>query len=144
MNPNDSILDSELRRDEGVKRMPYLDTKGILTVGVGHNLAAKPLDLAYPLTDEQIDQILAADLITTFSALDAHLGWWRTLSYARQRVLVNMCFNLGITRLLAFHHFLDDAQAGEYEAAAQEMLNSLWAKQVGDRANRLAQLMRDG
>ena len=144
MNPNDLLLISELKRDEGVEYTPYFDSVGIETVGVGHNLKVSPLDVHYPLTDDQVDLILSSDLLNVFSGLDAHLGWWRNLSYARQRVMVNMAFNMGIGTLLTFKNTLGAIEDGQYEAAAEGMLNSKWARQVGDRAYRLAKLMRVG
>ena len=144
MTPNDKLLIEELRRDEGVRYFPYKDTVGIDTVGVGHNLKAKPLDVRYPLTDEQVDSILAEDMIAVFHDLDGKLGWWRTLSYPRQRVMANMCFNLGIGGLLGFKNTLAHVKAGNFEEAAKGMLSSLWARQVGKRAERLARMMREG
>jgi len=144
MSPNDPQLIKELRRDEGVRYVPYFDTKGISTVGVGHNLKAKPLPIRYPLTDEQVDQILFDDLVGVFHDLDGKLGWWRLLSYARQRVMVNMCFNLGIGGLLKFVNTLASILRGDYEDASEKMLQSAWAKQVGDRSNRLSVMMKEG
>ena len=144
MTPNDKLLIEELRRDEGVRYSPYLDSVGVKTVGVGHNLEAHPLDLSYPLTDEQVDLILSADLVSVFHDLDGNIGWWRTLSYPRQRVLANMCFNLGITRLLGFRRMLLAVERGHYDQAAREMLQSKWATQVFDRAIRLAEMMAKG
>ena len=146
MNPNDSLLIADLRRDEGVRYEPYLDTVGIQTIGVGHNLKASPLPSGwnYPLSDEQVNTLLANDLAHVFSGLDANLGWWRTLTLARQRVMVNMCFNMGIGGLLTFKNTLEAIRHGYYEQAATGMLSSKWANQVGQRAQRLAQMMRDG
>ena len=144
MNPLDPLLIQELRRDEGVRYSPYLDTKGIKTVGVGHNLEAHPLDLTYPLTDEQVDKILADDLLVVFSGLDRKIGWWRNLSCARQRCIANMAFNLGVDGLLKFRRMILAVDRGHYDQAAREMLDSLWAKQVFNRAIRLAKMMADG
>ena len=144
MTPDDPLLLSELRRDEGVRLSPYRDTEGILTVGVGHNLEAKPLDVEYPLTEEKVNQILADDLVLVFSGLDKHLGWWRMLSYPRMRVMANMAFNLGIAGLLTFKNTLAAVQHGEYDEAARGMCSSKWARQVGARALRLAHMMRMG
>lgn len=146
MNPQDLQLIAELRRDEGVRYVPYLDTVGIETVGVGHNMKAKPLPdhWTFPLTDNQVDLLLSADLINVFSQLDAHLGWWRTLSYARMRVIANMCFNLGINGLLTFKIMLSALERAHYSDAAQGMEHSKWAQQVGARASRLASMMRTG
>ena len=146
MTPSDSTLISELRIDEGVRYSPYLDTVGIKTVGVGHNLKARPIpeDWQYPLSDEQVNGLLTGDLLIVFSGLDAHLGWWRTLSYARQRVLANMAFNLGINGLLGFKNTLQRIKDGDYDGAASGMMLSKWASQVGARAKRLANLMKEG
>lgn len=143
MTPDDSLLNKELRRDEGVRYSPYLDTVGIPTVGVGHNLNAKPLPdgWTYPLIDAQVDQLLADDLKEVFDGLDARMAWWRKLDYARQRVLVNMAFNLGIAGLLGFNNTLAAVQQGRYSAAGAGMMASKWAHQVGDRADRLAEMM---
>lgn len=149
---NELQLVAELRRDEGVERTPYLDTKGIWTIGVGHNLRAKPLPAgwSYPLTYEQIDELLEQDLETVYRDLDRAAAWWRALSPVRQRVLANMCFNMGISRLLGFAKMLVAARGGDYARAAVEMLDSKWATDVGvgtaakpGRALRLANMMRD-
>lgn len=149
MDPtNEALLEAELRRDEGVKYFPYLDTATPPneTAGVGHNLNASPLPAGwtYPLSDAQVDQLLAGDLQITFASLDHSLPWWRQMDDVRQRVICNMCFNLGITRLLGFHNTLFAMQRGSYAVAAAGMLSSVWATQVGERAKRLASAMEYG
>lgn len=144
MTPDDKLLNQELRRDEGVRYSPYFDTVGVQTVGVGHNLKVKPLPAGwtYPLTDAQVNQLLAEDLNAVFIGLDRELPWWRTLSYERQRVLANMAFNLGIDGLLGFKNALAAMQQGCYAEAASRMMQSKWTEQVGARAIRLAGLMK--
>ena len=143
MTPDDPLLIAELRRDEGVEYMPYLDTMGIPTVGVGHNLRAVPLPKiwTYPLSDEQVDTVLAADLVEVFVQLDDKLPWWRKLDYERQRVICNMAFNLGINGLLGFKNTLAAVEHGRYSAAGAGMAASKWATQVGARADRLVDMM---
>ncbi|MBC3931967.1 glycoside hydrolase family protein [Undibacterium curvum] len=139
------LLIAELIRDEGMRASPYKDTKGILTVGVGHNLQAHPLPgEAYPMTDARIKAVLASDLKALFADLDTRLTWWRGLDEVRQRVIANMAFNLGVSGLLQFKNTLADAQRGDYIAAATGMRASLWAKQVGGRATRLSEAMQTG
>ena len=146
MTPNDPLLIEELRRDEGFKHTEYLDSEGIPTTGVGHNLRVSPLPdgWTYPLSDGQVNALLANDLALDFHDLDEHLGWWRTLTYARQRVLANMCFNMGIHGLLGFKHMLGCITSNDYEGAAEAMLASKWANEVGDRSVRLADMMEAG
>lgn len=146
MDANDSLLIQELRRDEGVKYAPYFDSVGIQTVGVGHNLKAKPLpdDTVYPLTDEQVDKILSDDIKEVIQALNKNIPWWQSLTEARQRVLANMCFNIGIAGLMGFHNTLTAIKCGHYELAAANMLASKWSRQVGARAKRLAKMMVTG
>ena len=144
MEANDPLLIAELRRDEGVRYEPYDDTVGVKTVGVGHNLMAKPLGLIYPLTDAEVDRILALDIADTIEDLDDKLPWWRELSEVRQRALANMAFNMGIGGLLGFRNTLAAIMAGRYDAAAKGMEDSKWARQVGKRAERLAKMMREG
>jgi lysozyme len=145
-NENLQKLIAELRRDEGVRYSPYNDTKGIPTVGVGHNLNSKPLPAGwkYPLNDMQINSLLDDDLEDVFHDLDRNLPWWTDLNDVRQRALANMAFNLGITKLLGFRNTLVAMRQGKYDAAADGMLASAWATQVKGRATRLADMMRRG
>ena len=71
MEANDPLLIAELRRDEGVRYEPYFDVVGVKTVGVGHNLKAKPLGLPYPIDDEMVDRILLLDIADVFEELAA-------------------------------------------------------------------------
>lgn len=138
MTYNRELLTYELSRDEDVRAKPYKDTVGKLTIGVGRNLDDKGLSKA------EINVLLNNDINGCESDLDRDMPWWRQLSDNRQRVLLNMCFNLGIAGLKGFKNMLRDIQNGLYDQAAVEMLDSLWARQVGGRAVRLAKLMKNG
>ena len=143
---NEILLIGELRRDEGVRYEPYNDTMGIPTVGVGQNLKAAPLPdvWSYPLTDDQVDNLLKQDLQVVYKGLTDNLPWWLFLDAVRQRVLANMCFNMGIGKLLTFQNTLGFVKNGQFKQAADGMANSVWAKQVGERAVRLENMMRTG
>jgi lysozyme len=145
-NENLQKLIADLRRDEGVRYSVYKDTKGIDTVGVGHNLQAKPMPAGWkcPLNDTQVNSLLDDDLEDVFHDLDRNLPWWTDLNDVRQRALSNMCFNLGITKLLGFKNTLVFMRQGKYSQAADGMLASAWATQVKGRAQRLADMMRKG
>jgi lysozyme len=155
MNPdNEALLIAELRFDEGVRYTPYADTEGIPTVGVGHNLQASPLPSGwtYPLTGGQVDELLRGDLQNVYGDLTRALPWWTDLNDVRQRVICNMGFNLGMSRLIGFKNALIAMRQGRFSDAADEMLDSKWAKEdVGigtpdnpGRALRLANMMRKG
>jgi lysozyme len=147
-NQNLQTLIAELRRDEGVRYLPYLDTANPpnWTIGVGHNMDSKPLTIGWkpPLNDTQVNSLLGDDLEDVFHDLDRNLQWWRDLNDVRQRVIANLCFNMGITRLLGFVKALTAARQGKYDVSANELLNSTWATQVKGRAQRLADMMRKG
>ena len=136
---NRERLRQQLVADEGMRRKPYRDTVGKLTIGVGRNLddvGISELEALY-LLDNDINGAVK-DLAVAFS------DWFQSLDPVRQAVLVNMCFNLGIVRLKGFHQTLAHVKRGEYDRAADQMLKSKWADQVGARASRLSQQMRRG
>ncbi len=76
--------------------------------------------------------------------LDERLPWWRTLDEARQGVLLNMSYQLGIEGLLGFVKTLKMMEAGDYDGAARGMLLSKWSAQTPRRAARLSNQMREG
>jgi lysozyme len=145
---NLALLIAELRRDEGVRYVPYLDTATPPneTVGCGHDLNVSPLPAgwAYPLTDAQVNQLLVQDIASAADVLNRNLPWWTKMDEVRQRVLMNMCFNMGISRLLGFKNTLAAMQRGSYAVAAAGMKASDWYGQVGDRAIRLCHAMETG
>lgn len=131
-------LAAGLRLDEGVRRFPYTDTVGKLSIGVGRNLTDRGL------SDDEITYLLQNDINLVIDDLNRALPWWVELSPVRQRVMANMCFNLGISRLKGFTRMLAAMRRKDFAAAAAEMRGSKWAEQVGARAERLARLMEAG
>jgi lysozyme len=145
------FLETDLTRDEGVRFKAYKDARGIWTIGIGHNIQADPSltpqlrHLIEPGIDQAtVDSLFAADVTNAESQLTLHLPWWTQLDDIRQDVLVNMTFNMGMATLLLFHDTLARIQAGDYVGAADAMLQSAWAAQVGERAQRLAAQVRSG
>jgi len=132
------FLSEDLERDEGLRLKPYADTVGKLTIGVGRNLD----DVG--ISEVEARMMLQEDIRRATRGLDSRLPWWRSLCDERQDVLVNMAFNLGLSRLLGFKGTLAKMQAKDWAGAAAEMLDSAWAKQVGGRARRLSEQMRRG
>ena len=131
-------LINQFLRDEGLRLKPYKDSVGKLTIGIGRNLD----DVG--ISHDEALLFLNNDIDRTEARLRTELPWYLNLDDARKGVLVNMAFNMGVDKLLAFHNTLAFVQSGQYDKAADAMLDSLWAKQVGIRAKRLAEQMRSG
>jgi len=123
---------------EGLKLKPYRDTEGKLTIGIGRNLD----DVG--ISKEEAHALCANDLKGVFDDLDRNIPWWVRLSDDRQRALVNMCFNLGWPRLSGFKNMLAAMEKGLFERAADEALESKWARQVGSRAREISVWIREG
>ena len=129
-------LRAELVRDEGLRLRPYRCSAGALTIGVGRNLDDRGITRAEALA------MLDADIGAACDDLDRRAPWWRGLPAPARRGLANMAFNLGWPRLSGFRSMLAALEAGDWDRAADEALDSRWAAQVGDRAQRVAALFR--
>lgn len=151
-------LRAELSRDEGLRLKVYRCTANKLSIGIGRNLddvgirAHEVTRLGIDvrscikngITREQAMVLLDSDIDECERQLDRNLPWWRQLGDVRMRVLLNMCFNLGINGLLSFRNTLAAIRDGRFAEAARGMEQSLWHRQVGVRAIRLEAMMRTG
>lgn len=129
-------LEEQLIMHEGLKVKPYKDTAGKLTIGVGRNLDDTGITHLEAMT------LLANDLERIREGLNNALPYFADLSEIRQRVLIDMAFNLGVRGLLGFRMTLLRIEQGRYAEAADHMLESKWAGQVGQRARRLSYMIR--
>ncbi|MDR6144946.1 lysozyme [Sphingomonas sp. SORGH_AS870] len=161
-------LAHEIARDEGDKLTVYRCTEGYRTIGKGRNLDTVGISaretavlgitvascIARGISQAQSDALFVSDIERTEDDLDRYLPWWRKLDPVRQRVMLNMCFNLGIgfpptrTRkgrgLRAFVNTLPKIERGDWRGAVAGMRASLWHDQVGARAVRLEAMMLTG
>ena len=128
----------QMRFHEGVRSKVYKDHLGIMTIAVGRNLEDRGL------SEDEIDYLLANDIQIVENELDNGLSWWRDLDEVRQRALADLAFNMGLPRLHGFVKMLDGLQRRDYHAAADELLDSKYAKQVGARSERVANMIRTG
>ena len=141
-------LREQLIIDEGLRLHRYKCTAGKNTIGVGHNLDDNPLTAAEAavigsavpeeITREQALMIEDRDIEEATDNLYDHLPWVRSAPLEVREVLINMTFNMGVHGLLTFKNTLKAIQDCRYAEAADMMLESRWARQVGDRAVRLA------
>ena len=139
-------LRSQLLRDEGYKPSVYQDSLGYYTIGCGHLVDERK---GGKLPDSIIQDLLDYDIREAMGKLFAYQPWTAQLDPARQGVLINMVFNLGIEPFdndgfKDWPIFIDQVRHGKYEEAAPNMLSTLWAQQVGMRAARLAKQLRTG
>ena len=130
-------IEEQLILHEGLKLKPYRCPAGYLTIGVGRNLETKGL------SKEEALFLLRNDIREVTKQLEQY-PWFTKLDPVRQKVLIDMAFNLGVTGLLSFKRMIAALERGDYETAANEMLDSLWYQQVGKRAERLVEMMRTG
>ena len=130
-------------RDEGREPRAYKDSLGYWTIGVGHLLPPGDHD-GLVWTDEQIDAALEADIEDARQDCKSRLPWFDDLDEVRQAVLIAMCFQLGIKRMLGFAHMLMYVKQGYWAGAAKEMENSIWAHQTPKRCIRMADQMLTG
>lgn len=115
---------------------PYTDTKGKLTIGVGRNLTDDGI------SREESDFLFDNDLNEVFKVMPGITPSFGSLDDTRQHVLMDMCFNMGPQRLRGFTKMLAAIEARDWPTAADEMLASAWAREVGQRAIDLATMMR--
>lgn len=129
---------SYTKKFEGLRLRLYKCPSGKLTIGYGHNIE----DLGISLS--QAEWILQTDLEYANMECYAMIPAYAKVNDARKFVLLDMCFNMGIKRLLTFKKMLAALDKNDYDKAAKEMLDSKWAKQVGKRAKELSEIMIKG
>lgn len=139
--PNVVDLISQLRADEGEKFQLYKDSEGYWSIGIGRLL--DPAKGGFIRPDESA-LMFNNDRDAAYYGLKKALPWLDKLDQVRQEVLINMAFQMGVTGVLGFTNTLQFIKIGSYGAAADGMLNSKWAKQTPNRAERLSDQMRDG
>jgi len=132
-------LEDQLIEHEGLRLDMYRDSVGIRTIGVGRNLEHVGLR-----TEAEARYLLRSDIVAIRSELERSVPWVGDLDEVRQRVVMDMAFNLGVAGLRRFEKTLRLVANGHYGRAAQEMLRSRWADQVGQRAKTLSKMMATG
>ena len=130
-------IQAMLRRQEGEREKPYLDTEGKWTIGIGRNLSDKGI------SPDEVMMFLNRDIADAIEDVRHVCSVYDELSRPRQLVLISMAFNLGRDRLGKFVRFLGAVHREDWHDAADEMLASKWAAQVGARAVTLARMMRE-
>lgn len=133
-------LVDQIKRQEGCRLTAYQDTLGNWTIAFGHT----PAHEGQECTQEEADAFLVDDLREAESEMLTHIPWVTSLDVVRYCTLWNMTFNEGIEHLLEFKEMLAAIRAINWMEASDQMMNSLWARQVKERAVELSEQMETG
>ena len=130
-----------LRTHEGVETHAYKCTAEKTTIGVGRNIDPSG---GIGLSHDEIDYLLANDIKRVEAELLRAFSWYDDLNQPRKDAMIDMCFNMGLPRLMKFKKALAGMAMVDYNAASIEFLDSRWAKQVGQRAITITDIIRSG
>lgn len=132
---NLQLLRDQLINEEGIRFTPYTDTRGKVTIGVGHNLTDNGISqsVMYAILQEDINEVI--------SDLDMNIPFWKNMDEVRQRALADVCFNIGIVQFLNFHKMISALVSQDYVAAAYELKTSAWYGEVGARGPKLVNML---
>ena len=148
---------NQLVLHEGKKPSVYTDTKGKRTIGIGFNLdepsnrkKAESLGLNVQdmlsgkktLSDKEIKLLYNESIKQAANDANSYLPQAGKQPPVVQKILIDMAFNLGLTKLNKFENLKEALLEGDYNKAANEMIDSEWYHQVGNRSKRLVEMMR--
>ena len=126
-----------LVRHEGWKNKIYTDTRNISTIGVGFNLVSPGL------YDEEIEFILMNRIGKCIKELSAKFSWFEHLDPPRYCAMIDLYYNMG-EKLFSFKQFIAEMQSAQYYHAADDLLDSNYAKQLPSRSSEIAYIIRHG
>ncbi len=139
-------LKDEIKSDEGIVNEIYLDHLGFPTFGVGHLIRETDPEYGWEVgtavSDERVNQCLDEDLQTAIGECHVVFPDFDELPEEAQLVIANMMFNLGRPKLNKFRNFIAAVEARQWNEAANQMVDSLWYRQVTARAERLVRRIR--
>ncbi len=142
-----------LKFHEGMVLRPYRCPAGKLTIGIGRNIEDNPFtaeekkaigDWKHGITENAAYMLLRNDIKRCIAELKQNIDFFPALDIERQYALVDMCFQMGIGGLKKFKNMLKWMKLKQWKAAADECLNSAYAKQTPERAKRIARVIREG
>lgn len=134
----DKKTEALIRINEGECLFPYTDTVGKITIGVGRNLTDRGISKA------ESDFLLSNDEKLVVLEVLNFIPWISFIDEVRRGMILDLCFNLGITKFKFFLPTLELIRDKNYEAAATHLRSSLWFKQVGLRGLRAEHMILSG
>ena len=143
---NTKQLREQLEIDEGVKYDIYNDHLGYPTFGIGHLVIKSDPEngqkVGTSVSRERVQEAFETDVLSVIKDCNKLYNDFDELPEEAQQIIANMMFNLGRTRLTKFRGMKRGVDARDWDAAADEMVDSAWYRQVTNRADRLVQRMR--
>lgn len=137
---NEDLLAVELEQEEGFSKTVYKDSTGKWTIGIG--ICVDPSVPGAGLTLQEARWLIVQRINSCSSDLARALSWYDRVPEPVQRALCDMTFQLGLRGVLAFEKMITLIRQGQYGQAADEGLNSEWARQTPARAKRVTDLLR--
>ena len=142
---NIEALREQLKVDEGVKYEIYKDHLGYPTFGIGHLITENDPEhnktVGTEISEDRVNEVFESDVAKFVSEAKILFPDLDELPDVAQQVIVNMAFNMGRPRLSKFKNFIAGVNDRDWVRAAEEMMDSRWADQVGARATRLRNLI---
>ena len=140
-------LRETLKVDEGNVKSIYLDHLNLPTTGIGHLITEWDEEYGKPVgtevSEDRVNELFAKDIQVTIDECKVLYEYFDDLPEEAQRIIANMMFNLGRPRLTKFRKMYEAVMDANWIEAAIQMEDSLWAKQVPKRAERLCERMRN-
>ena len=140
-------LREELEIDEGCKYEIYLDHLGYPTFGIGHLITDDDPEYGWEvgasIDTVRVHEAFESDIEGVLSDCSKLYSDFEDLPEEAQRIIANMMFNMGLTRLSKFKGMKRGVDAQDWNSAADEMVDSRWYDQVTNRADRLVERMRN-
>ena len=133
MIPDFKALIERIGVNEGFRSKPYKCSEGVWTIGHGMTW----------ITEEESLSILTGRITELHLQLSEDLGWYKDMPPEVKGVIIEMCYQMGFAGFCKFKKAISNMQDKNWKEAANEMLDSLWAKQTPERANRLADIVRE-
>tara|TARA_B100000035_G_scaffold278340_1_gene257220 strand:+ start:4756 stop:5202 length:447 start_codon:yes stop_codon:yes gene_type:complete len=136
----------QIEIDEGRVEEVYLDSLGLPTFGIGHLIKTGDPEYGFPegakIPAERVDEVFDEDFAHHIHECELLFANFYEYHDEVQEVLINMMFNMGRTRLSKFRKFIAAIDSKDYNEAANQMVDSRWYNQVGNRSKRLEERIR--
>ncbi len=133
----DKTVEEYIKRNEGLRLKPYQCSAGKLTLGYGRNIEDNGISL------DEAEFLLSSDIRSVTEEIRRLIPDFDSLELPQKTALIDMGFNLGITRLSKFKKMLVAINVRDFKTAAMEMLDSNYANQLPNRSSKNAELIQD-